>query len=119
MTQKEAQRLILNDLVTHFNSNNRAVSVNSNGIEDGCYYLDKKGNKCIAGRWMDNPEKATNDCILDRGNWGLLKPEAKLAGEDFMSTVQVIHDRKVYWNENGLSESGKKAIESIKEQFEL
>lgn len=114
MTQKEAQVLILTDLITHFNSGNRSLK---NGW---CAYNGDNGRHCIAGRWMKDPSKAReNESISTKANKPLLKKEAQIAGTGFLRQLQYVHDDATNWNKKGLSHLGKKAVNYLIKEYNL
>ncbi|HEY8365050.1 MAG TPA: hypothetical protein VIK84_05710 [Haloplasmataceae bacterium] len=101
MTQTEAQILILNDVISHYNINNRSVSENNSR---NCLYNGPDGKHCAAARWMIDPSQAREyGSIIEEENFKLLKPEAKLAGERFMKAIQQLHDEVECWDEKGLT----------------
>src|SRR6478736_5075634 len=114
MTQKEAQLMILQDVVGHYNLSNRST----NGFR--CVYNSLDGKHCAAARWMTDPSKAIDGAIIypfddsvNRDikekcfhNFNLLKPEAQLAGGEFMQKIQSLHDRAYNWGDTGLSMHG-------------
>lgn len=106
----------LDETASTYTSKTRASNRKGN-----CYYF--KGGKCCAvGRCLTNPEKfAKWDCTVDR----LPDLEENLKSEyrgypiAFWKALQQLHDQKLYWDGNGLSDLGKKQVERIKKRFKL
>ena len=87
MTITEARKEILQDVVDHYNLDNRSVDE-----DEDCVYNGLDGRKCAAGRWMDNLELVTEHASVTE-NYEYLNDTAKLAGIGFMSEIQ---DLKYY-----------------------
>ena len=139
---------IVVETLRHYNLKNRGY----NSEFDNCTYLDKStGNKCAVGRcildseiekvseyeqnvYKENRINKTsisptvtnlveNFADLD----SLLKPEYRGHDIDFWENLQYIHDRSLFWNEDGFDHSinmtfiaaafGKEVAEAVKAAF--
>ena len=115
MTIKERRKQILEDTINHYNSTNRAAT------EKGrCYYYDHKtGRRCAIGRLLAEEEAIAlqgiglGGCQVRAISYYLPESVFEL-GIHFLSMLQSLHDKATYWNEEGLSESGKEFVEDIK-----
>lgn len=106
----------LNETINSYTSKTRASNRNGN-----CYYF-KKGKCCAIGRCLTNPEEfAKWDCKVDRlpALDKNLKPEYRGFPLAFWEALQHLHDHKCLWDENGLSDLGKKRVDEIKRKFKL
>jgi hypothetical protein len=86
-----------------------------------CYYREDTNNSCAIGR-----ELSVNKCNeLEAENVDIYSLETLLPkrlrdmGINFLSAVQNLHDNADWWNETGLSETGKKEAERIIESYNL
>lgn len=114
MTKKEAQLLILNDVINYYNLGNRSASQ-----DRGCLYNGPDGKHCAAARWMTDPNEARETQLTRIDHFHLLKPEAQLAGITFMRSIQDLHDYTGNWTESGLSSKGEKHVKHIKFKYKL
>lgn len=114
MTQKEAQLLILNDVINYYNLGNRSARE-----DGGCLYNGPDGKHCAAARWMTDPSEANETTLNTSEHFDLLKPEAQLAGIPFMQSIQDLHDYTNNWTETGLSFVGEKYVRYIKIKYNL
>ena len=124
-TLREKQLFYLNDVVSHYNTQNRCV----NGLS--CQYEPYNENTegCAIGRRI--PAKLRP--ILDNVAWGdssvselevftQLPHWMKVLGTDFLQNIQNLHDNRGgmdYWDEDGINESGLEELERIKRKFNL
>lgn len=119
MTLKEKQLVFLNDTVGFYNSSNRCVN------EVGrCKYAptSDKTPGCAIGRHL--PSKLQNEFDnLDFSGvsvvFDLLPEKLKELGEPFLISIQALHDRAIYWNEDGLSDFGLHEYNEIKAFYRL
>lgn len=109
--KKEAKKEILQDVVDHYNLDNRSVDEN-----EKCVYNGPDGRKCAAARWMDNLELVTEHAGVAE-NYECLNDTAKLAGIKFMSEIQGLHDNEKYWTNKGLSKAGEIKVLVIKKEY--
>jgi hypothetical protein len=117
MNQKEAQELILKDVISFYNSRNRSVTTNAHD-NNQCMYNGPDGKHCAAARWMTDPSKAIEHRSV-KHMMNLLKPEAQLAGGFFMATIQDLHDCESNWDSKGLSDHGKIMVAEISRAFRI
>lgn len=105
----------LNETVAAYTSKTRAV----NPENESCrYFID--GKCCAVGRCMIDPKKykdfsgnVTRFHALDL----LLKPEYRGFPIYFWIELQVLHDSKFNWDEEGLTEEGKKKVAAIIKEY--
>ena len=120
LLQKSNNRQELFDnTINHFNSENRCVD------KAACKYrLNEKG--CAIGREIS--DKLANE--LDESNCGdtsvseceifnKLPKRLQRMGRNFLTDIQRFHDNATDWDENGLSQSGKKNAKEIAKKFNL
>ncbi len=112
MTKRE----IIEETAAFYNTNNRGNMLNT---MDKCCYATERGTNCAVGRCMNDEglekygdsDKAIGALIdlrvtdyvsIDY----LLKPEYHGHAADFWRRLQIFHDVKANWNEEGLSKMG-------------
>ncbi len=96
-------------------------------ITGGCEYLLRvpgvKDRMCAVGRCMHEPMLYTGSVysierlgkrIFDTTFQEALKPEYKGHSRDFWSDLQILHDVKEFWNENGLTNEGKTYADKLR-----
>lgn len=119
MSLKARQRAFLNKTVKYYNSTNR-------GIDPRTKYCTYR-NGCAIGRFLKE-----DDCIkLDVLRWSIsdilydkelnkmIPVKIKNLGSRFLRDIQVLHDVKQNWNEQGLTEYGEESVNQIMNSFEL
>ncbi len=110
------QLKVLNETISHYNIGNRGYS----GV---CQYITGDGRKCAIGRLITD-DLASN---LEKNYGGkrvndvfkFLPKDIQELGEDFLEYLQTLHDSRHYWNETGLTDSGKSFVSLIKDKFSL
>ncbi len=106
---KEKQLSILNDTISHYNSNNRSY------INGSCvYYPTENSEGCAVGRLVKDKElcKALGTSSVNN-IFSSLPDDIKELGHDFLNDLQQLHDNKDNWDGHGLSEKGKNAVERL------
>lgn len=114
-TRSERRKFYIDDVVAHYNSNNRALQEMSTFR---CQYSPTPtSDGCAIGRRLSEETLAliapANMAVVARGVFIKLPTWMQQLGQDFLSAVQSLHDQGSYWDENGITESGKKYAESI------
>ena len=100
---------IINETAKFYNLSNRGY----NEDENQCHYLTDDGKKCAVGRCI-SPEKLIffNDLHQNEGVGAVSDLQEFLvegyAGHsiEFWKDLQIFHDRKRYWDEDGLTVAG-------------
>lgn len=130
---KQRKLDLLEETIKTYNLNNRCTD------ESGkCYYSPKSlglegiSPGCGIGRLLTPelqeeldatvPEGVVLNSSLPIANEQLfakLPQELKELGPRFLSSLQQLHDYKGYWDENGLSDNGRVAVEKIKTMHNL
>jgi hypothetical protein len=113
---------LLKETINHYNSKNRSFEYGR-----GCKYLSGQGKMCAVGRCL-KPKYLQEFYEIERGgelgNTGIHAVLQKtgyyignIVREEYSNInltnwvlVQSLHDQELYWDENGLSESGKKFV---------
>lgn len=99
---------IINEVANHFNSQNRAID--SNGF---CAYITEDGKKCAVGMFLNSENNyacVTNDCadnLFEHHGYKILKEEYQIEDSGFWTDLQRLHDKEIFWDENGLTETGE------------
>ncbi len=115
MTKEE----FLKDTIEFFTLDNRGFDPDTNN----CNYHCIDGNKCAIGRYM-TVEMADKS---DYQNWDIddiiqekLLPKNVIdLGNNFLHDIQSLHDTESNWNDEGLSEEGKRNVDGIIYDFKL
>lgn len=112
------QLQLLEETIEYYSKNPRAIS-NSNT----CVYLREDGARCAIGRICDDETiKLIGGICSDVGSariWPLLPPAITDYGQSFLVDLQRLHDGNKNWSDNGLSQEGKRYVDSIKSYFNL
>lgn len=124
---KRSQLAFLNKTIKHFNSTNRSIDLTKNEIQ--CVYYHPKFGGCAIGihvpidvrKKLDQvePEEEVGMSILNDEIFSMIPMKMQKLGQNFLSEIQSLHDIKMNWNENGLTEFGKNNVQIIKQSFEL
>lgn len=121
MTIYEKRLAFINESISHFNINNRGISpvTVENCITRGGICSYEAG--CIIGRHLDKELCIAFDRIgrfsgvnhvFDR-----LPEKLKELGEDFLVSLQNMHDDVQCWDEHGLTKEGLEEYNIIKLKF--
>jgi len=113
------QDKMLNDTINHFNSGNRSVSTKN------CMYAPAhdKTEGCAIGRLIKDKalciefDSITNNSVRSVEMFLKLPLELQALDQDFLLSVQNLHDVGYYWNETGLNDRGLRKVEDIKNNF--
>lgn len=110
---------VLKDTVDFYSEDTTRRSM---GADKVCMYFGPNGRRCAVGRLLpkSKQEFVSEDC----GAASLNTPELNEYGittdnVEFLSSIQGLHDRSVYWNENGLTLKGKKCVKRMKKEFTI
>jgi hypothetical protein len=92
-----------------------------------CMYITDDGRSCAFGRCMTSPDKtiAGIDTLIYNkkksdgisGVDDLLKEEYSGHSVNFWCALQDLHDEKIYWDDDGLSQTGMERVEKLKEKW--
>lgn len=118
----------LNDTITYYSENvDRRCT-----YEHGCFYSpinsDKQGisEGCAIGRHLDSELqlRLDKDSIGDSGVsndevFESLPTWLQELGQDFLVSIQILHDRKENWDSKGLSEIGKEHVNNIITKYDI
>lgn len=124
LTEKRLE--LLNDTISHYNSENRSTVLNENG-RTTCLYFHEKNDGCAIGRQIKDKELCKR---LDKGFeymtgvsesnvFNQLPENLTELGQSFLMCIQKLHDADRFWNETGLSDKGMEYVKHIKESFKL
>ena len=115
---QEKQLAFLEETINHFNINNRGYNINISA----CSY----SAGCAIGRNLDielckllDNHECGDSGIENNEIFELIPTNLQELTQKFLIEIQVLHDSKSSWDENGLSEIGKMNVQSIKKQFKL
>lgn len=105
---------IINETVEYYSNNPRGLDSSGH-----CTYYNKRTESmCAVGRCLelDEAKKLANtditaDTIPNLDN--KLQPPYKGHPVEFWEDLQVLHDTSRYWNNNSITDVGKKAVEII------
>lgn len=114
---KTAKDIIL-ETAAFYNSKNRSMA------DEGCCYLDEKGNNCALGRCI-KPERikeiveydnsAAAISLLKHEDYGfdILKDEYRIEDVQFWEDLQRFHDSEPNWDAFGISKRGREVAEKL------
>lgn len=109
---REGQLALLNETCAFY-----AADISRRAIDVGGYaYCTHDGRRCAIGRLIDKPDNEV------RALWGglhigivsIMKEPYRYFNLEFLRVLQNLHDNHHYWDNNGLTKSGKLAYERIK-----
>ncbi len=114
---------IIDETVEWYSTDTSRRSLNtSDGNTPLCMYKNQKGNKCAMGRCAD--EEWLDQFYREKGHepqinvvFDNLKKEYQGHNESFWQRLQGLHDNRMYWGKNCLTESGKLYVTSLKEKY--
>jgi hypothetical protein len=108
------QLALLEETAKTYNSDNRCI--NDEGI---CKYFVEGKIGCAIGRLIEDKElcKRLDDSkgkvVKNIKIFNQLPEKLKEYTQEFLSDLQILHDNSDNWNEEGLSETGKKVVSQI------
>jgi hypothetical protein len=120
MQKKTAKEVVL-ETIEYYENNPERRAVNKTGL---CMYHDKDtDNMCAVGRCMIDP-KQNYDCgvvglhknnieIEEENVFKEMKEEYSNIAINVWQHLQSFHDLPSYWNENGLTQTGKEYKEIL------
>ncbi len=109
----------LNETAAAYTSKTRGIDQYSS-----CRYYTN-GTCCAVGRCLQDPKRFAyvGGTVItfnrDHNLESSLKPEYRGYPMTFWRDLQWLHDNGDHWDENGLSEAGKKEVAKIKGNFKL
>ena len=98
---------VLNDVVNHYNSSNRAVG------EVTCVYWLSDDKQCAYGRYCNWPDISIES--LKENCPEIISEIQHQLPDRFWRDLQNLHDCSHHWNSDGLTESGKFCARNIRE----
>ena len=132
MTRRLSKSEIIDETVSHYTSQNRAVRhvVQSGGVvtnpqKPSCVYHDPKtGNECAVGRCLIDSKEFTRAygsgalsvLVIDDFE-KRLKPQYCGHSRAFWIDLQVLHDDEICWDEEGLSEWGEMQAKKLRNKW--
>ena len=121
---KQLTRKALDLVSKTFNSNNRALIKDSEGMERCCYYTGPGGPRCAIGILVTEKQakglQSRYPDICASEVWETTSNKTlKKFDPDFLEELQWLHDAARNWNEQGLSERGKVLVSEIKLRYSL
>lgn len=119
MTEKE----LLESTIEYY-----STDVNRRCVADwsGCYYSPLRADKvgisdgCAIGRFMTEEQQR-----LAEGHPAVSLPYSQIPvslrgiGRKFLGEIQLLHDQEDYWDEDGLTVSGKTAVVVLKKKYDI
>lgn len=126
--EQKTKLQIIEETVSYYSQNTARIARNSN---EYCVYRNEQGFKCAVGRCMIAPsidmkggvrhgitkynhrKKRNIHLELEK----LLRPSYRGNELDFWADLQNLHDRKIYWDHNGLTFSGEIFSEHLKSKW--
>jgi len=119
----QTRQELLQSTVNYYTLNNRAVS------GDTCAYMTEKGNRCAIGIECNKKLARELESMDDSADYGssvknddmfsMLPKRLKKMGQQFLSSIQNLHDLSSHWDEEGISKEGKDRIKNIVEECNL
>jgi hypothetical protein len=112
-------RNMLNDVVEHFSSNPFELRSNSNS---GCFYNPPKDKPnsigCAIGMYLPSKicskiEGHSINLTINTNLFNLLPKWMQKMDNYFLISLQSLHDKDDYWNDEGLTAIGKNKVEEI------
>lgn len=128
MDKKLSYLDVIEDVVKFYSENpiERRSYDNENGL---CFYY-KNGKSCAVGRYINNVQDFVKENIMystegvgtlltDFGYFKIFKKEVHhLNNKNFWLDLQILHDTKIYWDKNGLTNDGEIYYQLIKKRYE-
>lgn len=112
---KEKRLAFLNETVAYYNSQNRGLTKHG-----ACSYVAG----CAIGRHC-SPELCeqldgkVDGSVSYFGVFELLPDRLQELGQQFLISMQILHDFEHNWDKSGLSEQGHNSVNEIKKSFNL
>lgn len=114
MTQK-TKALIIRETKEYYASDpSRRSYVKFGNGHINCRYNGPNGKKCAFARYVKENKTyklqegvSASTCIEDLGV-SILKDEYQIEDLEFWNRLQRLHDRSIYWDEKGLTDTGVK-----------
>jgi hypothetical protein len=109
----------IDDMVAYYEVNPYARRAFSDG--ECAYLIEETGSKCAIGRMLNNTDMEMlkeeqmlfDTTIFDI--YGILTSERiKALPLSFLAQLQELHDNDAYWNEKGMTNFGRAAVNTIK-----
>ena len=107
---------LLENTIAYYSEDTSRRALEENG---DCQYLTACGNRCAIGREMrtDALDEIKNESI--DGVMHLLPKRLQAMGEKFLTSIQNLHDTSHFWDDHGLTISGKRKVQELKDRYEL
>lgn len=120
MKTKQDKLNLLEETATFYTSENRCVW--SKGLSACQYYTKDIPHGCAIGRLIPDKTlcKQLNSWggVCNTPTFNLLPPDLQEYGQSFLSELQRLHDGEYNWNMSGLSLTGIRFVQEIREQIE-
>jgi hypothetical protein len=119
---KEKQIDFLNDTVKYYSED---TNRRSTGVFSCEYYNESNGKCCAIGRFIEDKKLSKEldsefeDSSVSNDDVFLLLPlSLQELGQTFLHNIQRLHDQDYMWNENGITPSGIRFVDMIREKIE-
>ena len=119
MTKLQTKRLeLLNETAGHFHLGNRSQKLDGGA----CLYA---GVGCAIGRKIEDKALCARLDLLEDSSvkndrlFKSLPTDLQELGQEFIASIQSLHDSVLNWDGKGLSAVGIKAVSDIKKEFNL
>ena len=120
MDIKQKQLKLLKETVEFYSTDTSRRAEN----KGGCFYLTDDGRRCAIGRLCSLElartlkDKFGSNTVGTSLVFKRLPEEIQELGQEFLNQLQAFHDENTYWDEKGLTTSGKERLIQIKEDIE-
>jgi hypothetical protein len=107
----------LNETISFYKEDPTRRSTNGLGY---CVYKNQDGNCCAVGRKMTEADHKANFGSLDLSKiWGNIEsPIIRELPFLFWSDLQILHDRSIHWDMDGLTIHGMIHIDDMRKRIE-
>ena len=125
-TLQKKQRKFLKDTIDYYSENVKRRCVTSSICAYSPYTISKEdiSEGCAIGRHLkpelkEKFDKLSNSSVKNLEIYNKLPTRLKSLTLDFLVSCQDLHDDCRYWNNKGLSKSGKEIVENICKRYNL
>ena len=100
--------------------NRRCTNINTKNLDLCQYQPTKTSEGCFIGRYLTKEQAERGDNgDLELSELCQLVPSLNKLGDLLPLRCQVLHDRSINWDNNGLSSEGKEFLSTIIDQFNM
>lgn len=112
---QERRKAFLDDVASFYTSENRATS------GPHCLYQTTKTSPgCAIGRCLPINGRPNKGTVNDPDVYKIIPAWMKeMDGEDFLASIQRLHDNPANWDSRGLTEKGDAMVTKLKQQYKL